>query len=388
MSTISDAARVHREALVEHLKSQKLIRTDEWYRAFATVPREVFVPRWYEQETLDKGISAWREHDAASGDSLPLVYRDMTLVTALDPDTAEQVDPALWTGIPTSSSTLPSVLAPMLEELDVKNDTTVLHLGTGPGYLVALLCARLGDRFVYSMDIDPAIVRAAQQRLASIGYEPQLVPDDGREGYPTGEQFDRIISTCSLPEITDGLMRCTKPGTVIVTSLGLGIEGGVVRVVVDETGRASGHFTDHGGTFMAARGTAQTYPVKERAELAAETDTRTTSVSGSDFRENYTFRLLLAAELRGAEFVYHSDAATGALSIQLQQPDGTWARSPIAGEQTVTYGGAPSLWRTVEQTWAWWTEEGKPEQEQFDYAREADGSACITHHNSGRRWNI
>ncbi|WP_445269615.1 methyltransferase domain-containing protein [Streptomyces sp. DSM 41634] len=387
-TTTSDAARVHREALVEHLKSEKVIQSDAWHRAFSIVPREVFVPRWYEQEGTDKGISAWREHDATSDDSLPLVYRDVTLVTSLDPDTAEQIDTGLWTGIPTSSSTLPSVLAPMLEELGVENDTTVLHLGTGPGYLVALLCARLGDRFVYSMDIDPAIVRAAQQRLASIGYEPHLVSDDGRGGYPTGEQFDRIISTCSLPEITDGLMRCTKPGTVIVTNIGFGIESGVVRLVIDDAGGAAGHFTDHGGTFMAARGTAQTYPVKERAQLAEETDTRTTSVSGADFRANYAFRLLLAAELRGAEFVYHSDSATGALSIQLQQPDGTWARSPIAGEQTVTYGGAPSLWRTVEQMWAWWTEQGRPEQEQFDYVREADGLAHITHRNSGRRWNL
>ncbi|WP_330331940.1 hypothetical protein OHS33_20960 [Streptomyces sp. NBC_00536] len=139
---------------------------------------------------------------------------------------------------------------------------------------------------------------------------------------------------------------------------------------------------------MPARGAAQTYPAKERAQPVAETDARTTSVSGADFRANYAFRLLLAAELRDAEFVYHSGPATGALAIQLQQPDGTWARSPIGGEQTVTYGGSPSLWRTVEQTWSWWTEHGRPEQDQFDYAREADGSAYVTHRDSGRRWNL
>ncbi|MFC9294360.1 methyltransferase domain-containing protein [Streptomyces sp. NPDC057011] len=386
-TTISADARPHLDTLVRELRNAGLIRSDAWQAAFSAVPREVFVPRWFEHETTDKGISAWRERTVTS-DSLPLVYRDETLVTALDPDTAEQVDEGLWTGIPTSSSTLPSVLAGMLQELKVEDGTTVLHLGTGPGYLVAVLCARLGDRYVYSMDIDPDLVRAAQQRLASIGYEPQLVPDDGRQGYPTGEQFDRIISTCSLPEITDGLMRCTRPGTVLVTNLGFGIESGVVRLVVEGDGRAVGHFSPHGGTFMPARGNEKTYPVKDRAPLAEETGTRTTSVTGADFRANYTFRLLLAAELRDAEFVYYSDPATGNLSIQLQQPDGTWARSPIAGDPTVTYGGSPSLWRNVEQAWAWWTDQGRPEQEQFDYVREADGSAHITHHNSGRRWNL
>ncbi|WP_267906144.1 hypothetical protein [Streptomyces broussonetiae] len=40
----------------------------------------------------------------------------MTLVTALDPATAEQVAPDTWTGIPTSPGTLPGLMAGMLED--------------------------------------------------------------------------------------------------------------------------------------------------------------------------------------------------------------------------------------------------------------------------------
>lgn len=253
---------------------------------------------------------------------------------------------------------------------------------------MALLCARLGEHLVHSMDISRVIVQDARQRLASIGFEPRLTFGDGRGGLPTGERFDRIISTCSLPEITDGLMRCAKPGTVLVTNIGLGIESGVVRLVVDDAGRAAGHFTVTGGTFMPARGDERTYPVKERAALAVETATRPTSVTGADFRSNYPFRVVLAAELRDTEFVYHSDSGTGTLSIQLQQPDGTWARSPITGESTVTYGGSPELWHRVDQAWSWWNEQGRPGQERFGFVREADGSAHITHDDSGRRWNL
>ncbi|MFF2921783.1 hypothetical protein ACFVTP_05090 [Streptomyces celluloflavus] len=47
-------------ALVERLKEPEAIRSARWAEAFAAVPRHAFVPRWYERETNDKGISVWR----------------------------------------------------------------------------------------------------------------------------------------------------------------------------------------------------------------------------------------------------------------------------------------------------------------------------------------
>ncbi|MER0245311.1 methyltransferase domain-containing protein [Streptomyces sp. HSW2009] len=383
-----DVARPYLTALVESLKQDGAIRSERWLDVFSTVPRHLFVPRWYEMGTTDKGVAAWRMLDTTDERRLPLVYRDETLVTTLDPDTAERVDEHTWTGIPTSSSTLPSVLAGMLEDLGIEDDDLVLHIGTGTGYLVALLCARLGQRAVYSIDIDPTTVESAREHLAQAGYEPQLAVGDGRKGYPGTKPFDRIISTCSLPGLTDDLMANTKPGTVIVTDVGLGVEGGVVRLVVRDDGRCSGRFTTAGGRFMPARSAETSYPPTERPDHEPEAATRTTSVSGRDLRSNYAFRLLLAAELRDAEFVYHCDDETGVVSFQLQRPDGSWARSPITGEQTVTFGGAPSLWSRVEHLWAWWTENGRPEHDRLVYVREPDGSAHIVYPDSGRRWSL
>ncbi|MEU3600517.1 methyltransferase domain-containing protein [Streptomyces sp. NPDC006798] len=383
-----DVARPHLTSMVEALRAARAIRTEPWVEAFSAVPRHPFVPRWYEMGSADDGISVWRMVDADDERRLALVYRDETLVTALDPATAERVGEHTWTGIPTSSSTLPSVLAGMLEDLDVEDGDRALHIGTGTGYLVALLCARLGEKSVFSIDIDPATVDSAREHLAQVGYEPRLTFGDGRKGYPDAGPFDRIIATCSLPGLSDELMTDTRPGTVIVTDIGLGIEGGVVRLVVDGNGRASGRFTTAGGRFMPARSGAATYSPAEPLDYAPEAATRTTGVTGLDLRSNYAFRLLLAAELRETEFVYHSDERTGTVSIQLQRPDGSWARSPIAGEPTVTFGGTPSLWRRVEHLWAWWTENGRPEHDRFAYVREPDGSAYVAHHDSGRRWPL
>lgn len=386
-----DAARPHMAALVEELTKAGAIRSPQWAEAFSAVPRHVFVPAWYEQWTNDKGIAVWRlRHAAAHDDQLAAAYRDETLVTALDPNTAEQVDESAWTGVPTSSSTLPSLMAGMLEDLGVEDGHRVLEIGTGTGYNAALLCARLGEHLVHSIDVDPTLVDTARARLRLIEYLPQLTHGDGQNGYPTGDPFDRIIATCSVPSIPAAWIEQTKPGGIIVTDVALGIEGGLVRLAVDEKQRALGHFTGTTGRFMAARNDTRAYPHSERAPYAPEKDTRPTTVTAADIRAHYPFRLLLAVHLPGAELVYHVDDTSGGMSLQIQQTDGSWARAPLTGDhtQTVTYGGSPELWQQAEAAWKWWNDSGRPPQDRFGYVREPDGRASVWHIPDGRRWDL
>ncbi|MEU3186916.1 methyltransferase domain-containing protein [Streptomyces sp. NPDC006923] len=380
-----EAAQPYMAALVAELEAAGAITSRQWGAAFAAVPRHVFVPRWYEQETNGRGIAVWRMTHEAGGSSLARIYRDATLVTALDPDTAQQVDRTAWTGVATSSSTLPSLMAGMLEDLSVEDGHRVLEIGTGTGYNAALLCARLGEHLVYSVDIDPALVETAQRRLSSIGYAPRLVEADGQNRYPAGDQFDRIIATCSVPRIPGAWAEQTRPGGIIVADVSLGIEGGLVRLAVNEEGDAIGRFTGTAGRFMAARTDARTYQRRRRAQAAPEKDTRPTSVTAADIRANYPFRLLLAFRIQNAEIVYYSDGAGGAMSLQVQR-DGDWARVPLTGGETglVSYGGK-DLWAEVEAAWEWWTDAGRPSQDRFGYVREADGMAFVWYLPDGSR---
>ncbi|MFD7531039.1 methyltransferase domain-containing protein [Streptomyces sp. NPDC059849] len=385
-----DHARPHMSALADELTRSRAIRTPPWAEAFRSVPRHLFVPRWFAQETNDRGIAVWREHRGTeTADDLAAVYRDQTLVTALDPDTAEQVDDTAWTGIPTSSSTLPSLMAGMLEDLSVEDGDRVLEIGTGTGYNSALLSARLGEQLVYSVDIDPDLVLAAQDHLSSAGFMPRLVPGDGTRGYPTGETFDRIIATCSVPAVPAAWIEQSRPGTILVADIALGIEGGIVRLEVDEQGRALGHFTETAGRFMAARSEARTYPTPQRPERASETGTWPSAVTAADVRSHYPFRLLLALRLPGAELVYHVDDS-GAMALQIQDPAGSWARLPLGGDGVgaVTYGGDPGLWTRAEDMWRWWNDAGRPSHDRFSYAREADGSTHIWHIPDGTRLDV
>lgn len=229
-------------------------------------------------------------------------YSDRTLVTALDPATAEPVGDRTWTGLPTSSGTAPHLVAGMLEELDVRDGHRVWDIGTGTGYLTALLCTRLGSRLVHSSDIAPALSEAARTRLASLGLTPHLSVHDARyahsehPGRPGRPGFDRVIATCSVRSIPDAWLRRTRTGGAVLTDLDLGIEGGLVRVTVD--GRhAAGRFTRTTARFMAARGDAHTYFRERRPPYAPEAATRPTTVTAADLRTHYPFRLLLAFHL-------------------------------------------------------------------------------------------
>ncbi|NEE62047.1 methyltransferase, partial [Streptomyces sp. SID8455] len=64
-------------------------------------------------------------------------------------------------GIATSSNSMPSMVARMLELLEVQDSQQVLEIGTGTGYVSALLCERLGDDLVHSVELDPVVARQA-----------------------------------------------------------------------------------------------------------------------------------------------------------------------------------------------------------------------------------
>ncbi|MEV7289657.1 methyltransferase domain-containing protein [Streptomyces sp. NPDC093252] len=373
MTTDLAAARPHMAVLSEALAQAGAIRTKPWAAAFAALPRHLFVPRWYEQETDARGIAVWRERHSGDADALAAAYRDVTLVTALDPDTAQQVDATAWTGVATSSSTQPSLMAGMLEDLVVEDGHRVLEIGTGTGYNAALLSHRLGGHLVHSVDVDPALTSAAQEHLAAAGYAPQLVPGDGLLGYPTGGPFDRIIATCSVPAVPDAWVRQLRPGGVLVADLALGIKGGIVRLT-RRGDEVRGLFTENAGRFMPARAQAATYPAPVRSERAPTAGTRPTRLTAAEIRSEYPLRLVLSFNLPDTKLVYHRDD-NDALSLQLQDGGGSWARVPLAGDTaTVTFGGSTDLWKRAEDAHTWWCEAGQPDQSRFGYAVTAGGA--------------
>jgi len=193
--------------LADQLAASEYLSDSQWHAAFRAIPRHLFVPRfWHDPATLLDG-----ENPATRAAWLQAVYSDESLTTqyAPVPDTD-----LMWA---TSSSTQPSLMARMLERLNVHTGHIVLEIGTGTGYNAALLCYRLGDTHVTSIDIDPDLVADARSRLATLSYHPTLFAGDGASGAVDNAPYHRIIATCAVPAIPPAWIdQLTLSGTIVV----------------------------------------------------------------------------------------------------------------------------------------------------------------------------
>lgn len=98
----------------------------------------------------------------------------------------------------------PKMEARILQELNIAPDEKILEIGTGSGYLTALL-ASVG-KHVYSLDIDANMTALAKANLARAGIQNvTLVTANGVGGLPTNAPFDVIVVGGALPSVPEEL---------------------------------------------------------------------------------------------------------------------------------------------------------------------------------------
>lgn len=98
----------------------------------------------------------------------------------------------------------PKMEARILQELNIAADEKILEIGTGSGYLTALL-ASVG-KHVYSLDIDANMTALAKANLARAGIQNvTLVTANGVGGLPTNAPFDVIVVGGALPSVPEEL---------------------------------------------------------------------------------------------------------------------------------------------------------------------------------------
>ena len=177
-----------RAQLVQRLKSNGSIRSAAVEAAFLNVPRHVFLP--------DEDPEA--------------VYADQVFITKFDDN-----------NVPISSSSQPTIMAIMLEQLDLQPGHKVLEIGAGTGYNAALIGHIVGEAgSVHTLDIDEDIVVAAKSHLnnaSMVNVYP--ICTDGYIGYADAAPYDRIILSVNAWDITPAWRDQLKPEGVIVLPL-------------------------------------------------------------------------------------------------------------------------------------------------------------------------
>lgn len=166
-----------REILEDYVSSQ--IKSDLVKKAFKKVDRKLFVPKqWVNQAYSDSPIP-------------------------LDGN---------------SSISQPSLVAQMIDLLELTGKEHVLEIGTASGYSVAILS--LCCKEVDTIEIDPELAKNARKRLKSLGFNNITVhTGDGSLGLASKAPFDGIVVTAAAKEIPKPLINQLKEGKRIVVPI-------------------------------------------------------------------------------------------------------------------------------------------------------------------------
>jgi protein-L-isoaspartate(D-aspartate) O-methyltransferase len=105
----------------------------------------------------------------------------------------------------------PKLEARVLQELAPKKTDNVLEIGTGGGYLTALLAHRAGH--VHSVEIDPKLAELGRRNLSRHGVDNVTLHfGDGARGWPRQAPYDVIVLTGSTPVLPRALTDSLAPG--------------------------------------------------------------------------------------------------------------------------------------------------------------------------------
>ncbi|HLC93004.1 MAG TPA: protein-L-isoaspartate(D-aspartate) O-methyltransferase [archaeon] len=116
----------------------------------------------------------------------------------------------------------PSTISIMLELLEVKQGMNVLEVGSGGGYVLALLSKMVGaDGKVYGVEISEELFEKSSENLAKEGIANAIVrKGDGANGWKENAPFDRVLVSCACPFIPKELFNELKEGGRIVAPVG------------------------------------------------------------------------------------------------------------------------------------------------------------------------
>lgn len=176
----SSAFPVLRQRMVETQLRSRGIRDERVLEAMARVPRHEFAPERYRGQAYD-------DHPLPIGEE----------------QTISQ----------------PYIVAIMLEALCLKPSDRVLEIGTGSGYVTALLADLVAE--VISVERHQSLAHRARELLEPLGYpNVRVVVADGARGFAEGAPYDAILVSAAAPRVPPDLLEQLAEGGRLMIPVG------------------------------------------------------------------------------------------------------------------------------------------------------------------------
>ena len=169
-----------RQRMVEGQLRARGIRDERVLNAMSRVPRQEFIPRQYRDQ-------AYEDHPLPIGEQ----------------QTISQ----------------PYIVALMLEAVALRPTDRVLEIGSGSGYVTALLAELAAE--VFSVERHPALANEARDLLARLGYtNVKVVVGDGSQGFSEAAPYNAIIVSAAAPEVPRALLAQLGEGGRMIIPVG------------------------------------------------------------------------------------------------------------------------------------------------------------------------
>lgn len=113
----------------------------------------------------------------------------------------------------------PKIEAKLLQEIGLKKTDKVLEIGTGSGYMAALLAARADH--VVSVECRPELAEMAKANLQRAGVHNVTVETGcGAKGWSQRGPFDAIIVSGAVPQVPEELLKQLRVGGRLAVIVG------------------------------------------------------------------------------------------------------------------------------------------------------------------------
>jgi protein-L-isoaspartate(D-aspartate) O-methyltransferase len=165
---------------------------------------------------IEQQIRPWNVLDQDVLDLLHVVKREQFVPAAYQNLAFADVEIPLPGG---EAMLAPKFEARILQEVGVKKHETVLEIGTGSGYMAALLAHRAAR--VTTVEINPETAEQARKNLANAGVHNVTVEvGNGAQGWEKGAPYDVIVISGALEVLPEAILKQVKVGGRIAAIVG------------------------------------------------------------------------------------------------------------------------------------------------------------------------